>query len=73
MVTKNPQSKLNWLAEIFTRQDPSRKISKNLHHMKITHFTVLLLCSDSIIVYMRMRISIIAMQLFAGNRQFILH
>ena len=36
----NPQSKLNWPAEIFTRQDPSRKISENLHLVKITHYTV---------------------------------
>ena len=40
MFTINPQSKLHWPAEIFTRQDPSCKISKNLHLMKITHYTV---------------------------------
>ena len=36
----NPQSKLFWLATIFTRQDSSCVISKCLHLVKITRFTV---------------------------------
>ena len=41
MFTIKPTIKTKLAAEIFTRQDPSREISENLHLVKITHYMVI--------------------------------